>query len=388
MAEDVRASPWRPMLPRSTDESHRTATWLELLFDLCFVVAVAQAASSLHHAVAGGHPVQAVVGYAMAFFAIWWAWMNVTWFASAYDTDDVPYRLAVFVEIAGALILAAGVPRAFETGDYGVVTLGYVTMRLALVFQWLRAARADQEGRPCALRYALGVSVVQAGWLLLLLAPLRWWPAGAAVLVAFELAVPVWAERAQQTSWHPGHIAERYGLFTLIVLGESVLAASFAVQTALDAGQVSAGVLLVAASGLVIVFAMWWLYFDQPAEELLTSQRRAFQWGYGHLLIFASAAAVGAGLAVEVDVVTAHSPLSAAGGAAAVGVPVAAYLLSVWVLHIRPHHRGRAQDLAFPATALLVLGAAALGALPLIALLLAGLTAVSVANRVSPSEAA
>ena len=60
-------------------------------------------------------------------------------FASAYDTDDVAYRLATFVQITGSLILAAGIPRSFDARDFSVVTFGYVVMRIALVGQWLRA---------------------------------------------------------------------------------------------------------------------------------------------------------------------------------------------------------------------------------------------------------
>jgi low temperature requirement protein LtrA len=82
------------------------------------------------------------------FFAIWWAWVNFTWFASAYDTDDVAYRLLTFVQIVGVLILAAGVPAAFVHGDFTVMTIGYVVMRVALVTQWLRAAHGDPSGRP------------------------------------------------------------------------------------------------------------------------------------------------------------------------------------------------------------------------------------------------
>ena len=109
----------RPMRARDSDEQHRSATPLELFFDLCFVVAVAQAAGSLHHALVEDHLKQAALGYPMVFFAIWWAWMNFTWFSSAYDTDDVVYRLATLVQIAGVLILAAGVPRAFNDQNFG-----------------------------------------------------------------------------------------------------------------------------------------------------------------------------------------------------------------------------------------------------------------------------
>ena len=175
-----------------------------------------------------------MVGYATVFFAIWWAWMNFTWFASAYDTDDVAYRLTTLVQIAGALILAAGVPDAMDGSDFAVITLGYVVMRLAMVTQWLRAAGADPAHRRGALRFAVGIAVVQVGWVLRLALPEGLGIAGFLLLVAAELAVPIWAERAAPTTWHPRHIAERYGLFTLIVLGESVLAATLAIQTALD----------------------------------------------------------------------------------------------------------------------------------------------------------
>jgi low temperature requirement protein LtrA len=379
----------RPMLARSTTEEHRASTPLELLFDLCFVVAVAQAAARLHHALAEGHPGTAVLGYTQAFFAIWWAWMNFTWFASAYDNDDVPYRLATMVQIAGVLILAAGVPRAFDAGDFALVTAGYVVMRVALIGQWLRAARGDPEGRTCALRYAAGIAILQVGWVARLALPHPWVAVAGVPLALGELAVPPWAERSSSIPWHPGHIAERYGLFTLIVLGESVLAATVAVQSGLDAGEAVGALLALAAGGLLIVFSMWWLYFDQPARRLLGtgrahSNRVSFLWGYGHLLIFASAAAVGAGLGVAADQATGHAHLGGRGAAAAVAVPVALYLLTVWALHARPHLRGPVQTVAYPVTAALVLVAAAAGGSVLVTgLLLAALVAVTLLSAVS-----
>src|SRR6185312_17111740 len=136
-----------PMRARSATEDHRVSTPLELFFDLCFVVAVAQAGSPLHHAITEDHVWAGVRGYLMVFFAIWWAWMNFTWFSSAYDTDDDVYRITTFVQISGALVLAAGVEQAFEHNDFRVITIGYVIMRLAMVSQWLRAARSDPRRR-------------------------------------------------------------------------------------------------------------------------------------------------------------------------------------------------------------------------------------------------
>ncbi|MPZ17722.1 MAG: low temperature requirement protein A [Luteitalea sp.] len=370
----------RPMVARSASEPHRPATTLELFFDLCFVVAVAQASSALHHALAENHVGHGVVGFLLVFFAIWWAWMNFTWFASAYDTDDVPYRVATLIMIAGALVLAAGVPRAFASSDFAIITLGYIIMRVALVANWLRAARSDVARRSTALRYAAGVSVLQVGWALRLTLPDHWLLPGFLVLAAGELLVPVFAERAATTTWHPQHIAERYGLFTIIVLGESVLAAAVAVQSALDAGH-NTNLLTLAAAGAVIVFSMWWLYFDEPAHELLTSLTASLRWGYGHYLIFASAAASGAGLAVAVDYHTgdAHIPAAAAGYATA--LPVATYLFAVWMMQIRPRGRPPAVT-AYPVIAALVV-ATPFGPSPihLIALLLAVLVGITVVAK-------
>lgn len=124
------------------------------------------------HAVAEGHAGEGVLNYAMVFFAIWWAWMNFTWFASAYDNDDALYRVVTLVQIAGVLILAAGVSKAFQDHDFVVVWLGYLVMRLALIAQWLRAARASSGAeRRMALRYAGGLALCQIGWVGLVALP-------------------------------------------------------------------------------------------------------------------------------------------------------------------------------------------------------------------------
>jgi low temperature requirement protein LtrA len=350
------------------------ATPLELFFDLVFVVAIAGAAAGLHHAIGADHALDGLHRYLRTFFAVWWAWMNFTWFASAYDCDDVPYRIVVFVQLIGALILAAGAPTAFEDGDATIITVGYVVMRLAMVTQWLRAGAADAARRATARRYAIGIAVVQVGWVALLFAPPGWRVPGFLVLAAAELAVPVWAERAAPTPWHPHHITERYGLFTIIVLGESVLAASRAIQVVIDAGAFTGEMIAISGGGLLIVFALWWLYFDEPEHATLTSFRRAFTWGYGHYLVFAAAAAVGAGLAVVIDRAAGRSTISPVTAGMAVAIPVAGYLLSLWML--RFGHRANQAGAAWlgPVAAAVVLAMPLLPQPTLaIGLLLAGL---------------
>jgi low temperature requirement protein LtrA len=312
---------------RDPDESDRASTPLELFFDLTFVVAVARASAALDHELVEGNVADGVLGFVGVFFAVWWAWMNATWFASAHDADDVPYRLLMLVQMAGVLVLATGVTEALEDGDWLVVTVGYAIMRVGLATSWLRVARDEVAGRTRALRYAVGISVLQVLWFVRLTLPEGAAFVGFLVLVAAELAVPVWAERAADAPvFHAGHIEERYGLFTIIVLGESVLSASTGFQAALDEGGLTADLAAVGVGGLVLAFTAWWLYFDHPGH-IRPHRDRSFRWGYAHVLIFAALAAMGAGLQVATQAVTGHGEPRIA--ALAVAVPVAAYLLGL-----------------------------------------------------------
>jgi low temperature requirement protein LtrA len=236
-----------------------------------------------------------------------------------------------------------------------------------------------------ALRYAGGISVMQVAWAGLLILPQPLVLPAFVISAALEVAVPVWAERHAGTPWHPHHIAERYGLFTVIVLGESILAATLALEAALGTGEATVALAPIVIGGLLIVFAMWWVYFDWPVHDLLTSLPRAVVWGYGHYLIFASAAAVGAGLAVSIDVATDHAKTSAAVAGAAVTVPVAIYLACLWYLHDRPEYR---RTRAFgPIAVAAVLVATFTGqAVLLTGLILAGLVAVKVALLGGPGS--
>ncbi len=150
--------------------------------------------------------------------------------------------------------------------------------------------------------------------------------------------MPALAERTGVTPYHPEHIAERYGLFTVIVLGESVTAVVIAIEAGIHESEYKAGPLGLAAAGIVILFAMWWVYFDKSAAGMLRTLNSSLLWGYGHYLIFASIAAVGAGLNVgtEYDLGAIHISRTLAGFA--LTIPVAVFLVVVWALHLRHRH--------------------------------------------------
>jgi low temperature requirement protein LtrA len=141
----------------------------------------------------------------------------------------------------------------------------------------------------------------------------------------------------------------------LIVLGEAVASASIAVQEGIDHRDTSVTLYLIAVGGMLIVFSMWWVYFAKPITERLVETRLAFLWGYGHFLVFAAAAAAGAGIAVNVDQATHESDLSRLVAGATITVPVAVYLLAVWFLHVRPKENPPLRGTLLPIGAVAVL---------------------------------
>jgi low temperature requirement protein LtrA len=389
------------MTARATDEQHRAASPLELLFDLTFVVAVAQIADQLAIAIENGDGLTRIVPFLMVFFAIWWAWMNFTWFASAYDTDDVPYRLMTLVQMAGVLVLAAGVPAAFTTESYLGITIGYLIMRVGLVSQWIRAAAENPEGRSTARRYAIGVSVIQIGWVARLWLPVdpadQWWSIYLAfvVLVALEVSVPVWAERTGSTTWHPHHIAERYSLFTIILLGETIAALTVGIGGVVGSTRNLVPIVIAAASMLVLIFGLWWLYFMEPSGDGLARHRGlSYYWGYLHYLIFAALGALGAGIEVATASVGPHPAVVPLSAAYVVALPTAIYLAILWAANAPLVTRIVLRAwVVWPVVAVLLavpLAATELGLdwdVALIALVVAALVAVSIAVKIRTRQA-
>ena len=360
----VARRPWhRLMAARDPEQDHRTATPLELLFDLCFVVAIARAAAEMHHAIAENHALAGILSYLVVFFAIWWAWMNFTWFASAYDTDDVLYRVLTVVQMAGVLVLAVGVPAVFRDFSLTVVVIGYVIMRVPLVAQWLRAAREDPERRTTCRTYALGIAVVQVLWIALLAVPAPWVYIGFVVLLAAEVTLPVYAEsRGRPTTWHAEHIAERYGLLTLIVLGEVILGVTNAIGAALDSGF-SLSLLMLAVGGLLLVFGLWWTYFLGGDHHGLTTLRTGLIWGYGHYFVFGAIAALGAGLEVAVDTAEHVAHIGEVAAAFSVAIPVVVVLVVLTQLRRLTWEAHTTNHMIVAVLSVLILAAAALAGL-------------------------
>jgi low temperature requirement protein LtrA len=327
---------------RDPHERHRAATPLELFFDLTFVIAFGVAGSQFAHEIAEAHYGAGLLGFSFSMFAVIWAWINYTWFASAYDTDDWVFRVVTMVQMLGVLVLAMGIEPLFHSlvegrhVDNAVIVGGYVIMRLALVFQWLRAARQDPARRQTCLRYATYLGVVQLGWIAVLIIQADVLPTilMTVPLYALEMATPYVAERSLRTPWHAHHIAERYGLLAIIALGECLIGAIETLRAIVANHGWSVDAALVGFGGTALAFAMWWIYFILPAGRALHLQRhRSFFFGYGHIPIFAAIAATGAGLHVAAYYIDDEAHIGAALAVACIAAPVAVFKLSLTWLY-------------------------------------------------------
>lgn len=298
----------RPLIARTDASSHRHETWLELFFDLCFVVLVAALARALR-----ADPTwDGALIYVGLFVPVWWAWVGWAWFANQFDNDDLPYRLATFGAMLAAIWMATSVQSAATGGGFAFA-LAYIVLRSLLIALQTRAlsnvsAHPDQDMheqvRGFLRRYITWNAFGLFPWIASLAvdSPERFvlWGIG----LTIELYAPYAANRAERTSRrfvrisHLDHIRGRYGLFTIIVLGESVLAVSVGVgQVGWDSGS-----MLVASLAFVVAVSIWWVYFDRTGRAALgLGLKSALAWGYSHFAIFAGIAAVGVGAELLIE---------------------------------------------------------------------------------------
>jgi low temperature requirement protein LtrA len=233
------------------------------------------------------------------FLLIWWAWFGHTMYSTRFDADDVVHRLLTLVQIFATAAMAANAKQDLADRDSAGFGAAYAVQRVVLVIQYLRA-RSEPKTRRLATIYAAGFGVAAILWTVAAFVPppLRFWLWAAALLI--DLSTPLVTMRYTQTvPPHPEHLPERFGLFTIILLGESVAAVMRGMESQ-EGWPVSAAIS--AFTGLALVFGLWWWYFDvaRGAEERPVRSARdmlLFQiWSYAHFLLYLSIALFGVGV--------------------------------------------------------------------------------------------
>lgn len=290
---------WRRPLLRDDDEVRR-ATWLELFVDLMFVAIISACARGLAVDVT-----PAGVGrFIVVFLPAWWIWLGLTIYDDRLDTDDVSHRLAFFaIMIAlGGMAVSA---REFFTGGFALYALSYVASRVVIVGLWLRGGLHNPRLRPLTTRYAIGFTLAAALWLVALTVPwpARLWVVVIAIVLDFGTPMTTLSAQTDLPRLSRSHLPERFGLFILIVLGESVISVEQAVGANYLLGSlahISAG-----PSSLVIAFVLWWLYFDHVAEyPPLPGPEITLAWSYPHLALALALGMLGASIQAYVGIAT------------------------------------------------------------------------------------
>ena len=207
-------------LPGAVAEPERRASWLELFFDLCFVVAVGAVAHVLHDEPS----IEGIALFAALFIPVWWSWMEYAWYATSFPERGAFNRFGAFAAMLTVLAMATQVGSASHGDPRGFI-LAFVVFHAIVVALFLRAARLYPERQAFSIRYASGFGLAAAIWLVSLalpeeIRPWIWIAALAVDLVTPWMAVLAVVERTFDVS----HIPERYGLFTIIVLGEAIIA--------------------------------------------------------------------------------------------------------------------------------------------------------------------
>jgi low temperature requirement protein LtrA len=251
------------------EEPERSATRLELFFDLAFVVALGELA--LHFADNLG--VDGWLWSVGTFVALWWVWAGFTVYANRFDSDDVFYRVAKLAAMGGVLGCAAALPTS-TSGVPASFVLCYAATQVLLGMLYVRAARHLQEAVPVAQVYLAGLGAGVVLWLAALPFPpvTRVWFAVTAVLVA-AVAPVVGRHRTAAVTLHLEHLPERVALLVILVLGEVTAAVVLGLKEAHWTGSSAV------AAGLAFVLgaALWWLYFDTAGAATTTSLRDAME---------------------------------------------------------------------------------------------------------------
>ncbi|MFD5142251.1 low temperature requirement protein A [Streptomyces sp. NPDC058401] len=305
----------------------RHASWLELFFDLLFVAVVAQLAHGLL-----GHVTLARIGEVLALFVpAWWAWVAFTYFSNSAQDDGPVRRFSVLANMACLVVMGGGVAGALH-GNPALFAIGYTLSRTARTVEWLIAVRRLKGGLPPLRTYGLNfLSIVLWAVSAALSAPVCYllWAVG----IAAEITSAMISARYAKPPIDVGHMAERFGLFVIIALGEGIAQIVGALGSSPGPTHVA---VLTAVAGFALAAAIWWGYFDfgnQAAAAVVAARPRAAYrlavhiFTLGHFLLVASILAIDAGLG---------SAVTDASGGAAHGTPTTDSRLvcaGLWVHH-------------------------------------------------------
>jgi low temperature requirement protein LtrA len=247
-------------------------TWLENFYDLIVAIIVFQLSRDLNQDVS----VYGFLSFVALFIPVVWSWVGVTFYSTRFETDDLAHRLLMLLQIAAAAFMAVSVPDGLGKNS-SWFALSYTIMRTILVIEYLRTRRHVPAARQLTTRYSIGFSIAAGIWFASIFVPppirLIMWIIG----LAADIGTPLLFARqlSVQFAPHVHHLPERFGSFTIIVLGISILG----VVNGIAAHNWTASSIISAGLGLGIAFSLWWIYFDTVDGSEIRALRENKQIG-------------------------------------------------------------------------------------------------------------
>lgn len=282
----------KPRLRTDEEEDReRRVGWLELFFDLVFVVVVAE----LSHSLAEHISLPGVIGFVLLFIPVWWIWIGGTFYNERFETNDVSNRLFVFLQMLPVAALAVFAHAALGETSIGFA-LAYAAGRVIIIILWLRGGWHDQRFRPVSNRYAIGFGL---SFLLFVGSvftppPLRFWLWGLGLLIDVGTPMTTLHLQARLPRFSASRLPERLGLFVIIVLGETLVGV---VRGVAAQHNLTLATGVTGALGMALGFGLWWVYFDFVARRQFKRGRWwPLIWTYLHLPLLMGIVAVGAGV--------------------------------------------------------------------------------------------
>jgi low temperature requirement protein LtrA len=281
---------------KNDNNTSRHATWLELFYDLVFVVVIFQ----LGHNLEEDFSLYGFLGFLALFVPVWWSWTGAVFYATRFDTDDLVHRILILLQMVGAAALAVNVPDGLGNDSAGFA-LSYAAIRIILVIEYVRTgiSKSFSSATPLIRRYSRGFLCAAILWIISAFIPPPFRFVLWAIGLVIDFATPITTRKLQlQFAPHISHLPERMGLFTIIVLGESVLEVVAGVSTT----KFDIYSMLRLGLGLSIPFSLWWLYFDSVGGAPIRAVREKgrigvyWLWLFGHFPLVVAITSVGVGL--------------------------------------------------------------------------------------------
>lgn len=283
------------------EDGTRHATWLELFFDLVFVLTMAELAHLLH-----GHPDwSGLISFAALFVPVWWLWIDFSYYADQFDVNRGVYRLVFFGVMFGIVVLALTIPEALSEGSANFAAV-YAALRLIIIGLYMQAWRLVPQSRELTCRYVISFLIAFFFWLVSIGTPppVRFWLWAIALLVEISNG-PITYLTIRNVPTQESHMDERFGLFVIIVLGEAIIAVASGVADTVWQWQN----VLTATGGFLTAVSLWWMYFERIEETTINQALRggkmalfrSYIYGYSHVFAFMGIVATGVGIQFAIE---------------------------------------------------------------------------------------